>query len=120
MRARRSWSLLLLGLLGMLLIFAFAASNTVPDSKAGDGEGNIIGYTVSNIRYSLDNADPSKIASVSFDLDTAANEVHAAIWDNSQWHWASCTNTGGNSWTCSFPSLPAVLPALKLRVVAAQ
>ncbi len=120
MRARRSSLLLLLGLLGMLLVFAFAASNSVADSKAGDGEGTIAGYSVSNIRYDLDDTDPSKIAGVSFTLDEAANEVHAAIWDGSQWHWASCTNTGGKSWTCSFPSLPAVLPATALRVVAAE
>ncbi len=121
MRARRSSLLLLLGLLGMLLVFAFAASNSVANSKAGDGEGAIAGYSVSNIHYTLDGTDPSKIAAVSFDLDTAAATVHAAIWDGSQWHWASCTNTGGNSWSCSFSSpLPDVLSATALRVVAAE
>ena len=31
--------------------YAFAAANTVADSYAGDGEGAISGYDVSNIHY---------------------------------------------------------------------
>jgi hypothetical protein len=51
--------------------YAFAAANTVPASKAGDGSGTISGYTVSVIHYTLNAATPSNIDSVTFTLDTA-------------------------------------------------
>jgi hypothetical protein len=47
--------------------YAFAAANTVPASKAGDGNGGITGYTVSAIHYNLSGATPTNIDSVDQD-----------------------------------------------------
>jgi hypothetical protein len=49
---------------------AYAAANTVPASKAGDGSGAISGYTVSAIHYVL-NSTPTTIDSVTFTLNSA-------------------------------------------------
>jgi hypothetical protein len=51
--------------------YAFAAANTVPTSKAGDGSGGITGYTVSAIHYTLNGINPSTIDSVTFTLNSA-------------------------------------------------
>jgi len=51
--------------------YAFAAANTVPTSKAGDGNGVISGYVVTAIHYNLNASTPSNIDSVTFTLDTA-------------------------------------------------
>jgi len=48
----------------------FAASNTVPASKAGDGSGAISGYTVSAVHYNLNSTDPASIDAVTFTLDS--------------------------------------------------
>lgn len=45
--------------------FAAMASNTVPDSNAGQGEGAISGYTVYNVHYAFDHT-PKTLNSVSF------------------------------------------------------
>jgi len=52
-------------------VYGFAAANTVPTSKAGDGAGVVSGYTVSSIHYNLNATNPRNIDSVTFNLDTA-------------------------------------------------
>lgn len=52
--------------------YAFAASNTVPTTKAGEGSGAVTGYTVTSVVYNLNATDPSKLDSVAFDLGAAA------------------------------------------------
>lgn len=103
--------------------FGFAASNSVPGSRAGDGSGTVSGYTVSNIDYNLNTSNPADIDSVSFTLDASAGDVYAALVDsaNTILGWSqACTNLGGNNWTCDFsPDVP-VLPVTSLRVVAAD
>lgn len=95
--------------------FGFAATNTVPGSNAGDGDGDIEGYAVSNISYTLDGTDPSTIDSVDFDLvPTNATSVEVQINGN----WYSCS--GGASPSCSIGGAETVLSAVNLRVVAAQ
>jgi hypothetical protein len=51
--------------------FAFTASNTVPDTKAGDGEKAVTGYAVTNVHYVLDGTNPTKANAVKFTLDSA-------------------------------------------------
>ncbi len=95
---------------------AFAAANTVPDSYAGDGSGNISGYTVSNVQYTLNATNPANIDAVSFTLDAAAGTVRIQL-NGSTWY--SCSNTGSTNWSCSTPG-ETVLGATSLRVVATQ
>lgn len=113
---RRVLVLALLAFVVATAAYAFTAGNTVPASKAGDGAGAITGYTVSNVAYNLDAANPQLIDSVEFDLDAAAGEVKARVQAGGT-NWASCTNAV-NRWTCDFTVNPTVLSADELTVVS--
>ena len=101
---------------------AFAAANTVPASKAGDGAGTISGYTVSTIKYNLNASDPRNIDSTTFNLDVAppagATMKIKLIAAGSTWY--ACTNVGV-AITCNTTSPQATVAASdELRVVVAQ
>ncbi|MCK5633889.1 MAG: hypothetical protein KAI06_02330 [Anaerolineales bacterium] len=113
----RSFGILVLALILAASVYGFAAANTVPATYAGDGNGGISGYTISNIVYDLDSdGDPSDIDGVTFTLNAAASEVHITL-DGSS--WTSCTITGGTSISCTGLS-QSVLTAASLRVIAAD
>lgn len=95
--------------------YAFTASNTVPSSNAGSGSGTISGYTVSNIAYQLNAADPTTLDSISFTLDKTAGTVKAQL--KSGGSWFSCTNSSGNNWSCTTTGAD-VASATNLSVVA--
>jgi len=118
---------LVLVLLGVAA-YGFAAANTVPDSGAGDGSGNITGYTVSNISYTLDSNDPTKINAVTFNLSAAPsvlkpNVVKIKLVSSSN-TWYTCTTNSTNSpyaYSCNTTAPQATVQAAdQLRVVAAQ
>ena len=76
--------------------YAFAAANTVPASKAGDGSGAISGYVVSAIHYNLNAITPTNIDSVTFTLDSApvagsTIKIKLVAAGNT---WYTCTNAG--------------------------
>lgn len=99
-----------------LATFAFTASNTVPGSKAGKGEGAISGYVVSSVAYTLNTTTPSNIDSVAFTLDSAAATVKAKLVQSSS-TYTDCTVAGLNV-TCDFAPDVAVLSANELSVIA--
>lgn len=100
--------------------YAFAAANTVPDTKAGDGVGGVSGYTVINVVYTLNATNPSTLDSVAFDLGAAAatGKVKAQLVATTG-TWYACTNTGGTLWSCTTTGL-TVVSINQLRVVAAS
>jgi hypothetical protein len=99
--------------------YAFAAANTVDVSKAGDGDGAISGYDVTDIEYTLDASDPSMIGSVDFTTDAVAGEASVSFDDGTSWF--DCDTVGGTDWSCDLTSGAVnVLLAVELRVVAAQ
>ena len=119
-RRRRRMILVLFAAAALALAtYAFTAANIVPGSKAGDGAGAISGYTVSNIAYTLDAANPANIESVAFTLDATAGTVKAKLVAASV-TYTDCTNTGGNDWSCNVEPNPTVLSADELRVIATQ
>jgi hypothetical protein len=90
----------------------------VPDSYAGEGTGNISGFVVSGIQYTLDSNNPANISSVQFSLNQPANTVKATI-NNAA--YTACTAAAAPSagpWTCNINA--GVLAATALKVVAAQ
>jgi hypothetical protein len=101
---------------------AFAAQNTVPDSKAGDGNKAISGYTVSNIHYNLA-SPPTTINSVEFTLDTppvtGSTITIKLVAAGSTWY--TCTNIGADV-TCDNGSTlgATVLSVDDLRVVVSD
>jgi len=114
----RTIGLVLLSLILAAAVYGFAAANTVPDTYAGDGSGNILGYTVSSIAYTLtSDGDPSDIDQVAFTLSAAAGQAYVSF--DGGVSWSSCTISGGTSVTCSGLS-QSVLAATSLRVVASN
>lgn len=100
--------------------YAFAASNTVPATKAGDGTGAVSGYDVTSVVYTLNATDPTTLDSVSFDLGAAAatGKVKAQL-VSSTGTWYTCTLDTGTVWTCDTTGL-TVSTIDQLRVVAAS
>ena len=77
--------LLGLGLVGAVAVggAAFAASNTVPDSNAGQGPSVVAGFTVSSVAYSAKTEpDQAELDTVSFtiarDGTNSGNDVNSA------------------------------------------
>lgn len=97
--------------------YAFAASNTVPQTFAGDGSGVISGYDVTDVDYVLD-SNPALISSVDFTLDGAATVVQISLVNGGAFF--TCDNTGGNDWTCNVGGNVSVLDANLLRVIAVE
>ncbi len=80
--------------------YAFADANTVPATKAGSGAGEISGYTVSSVAYTLNSSNPSQLDAVSFTLDAAAATVKIKLVAAGS-TWYDCTNSLNNDWTCN-------------------
>jgi hypothetical protein len=100
-----------------LATYAFTASNTVPGTKAGQGEGAITGYVVSGVAYTLSTSTPSNIDSVAFTLNSSATTVKAKLVQSSG-TYTDCTVTGGVNVSCNFSPDVSVLSADELSVVA--
>ena len=96
-------------------MYAFTATNTVDSSRAGIGDGEIDGYAVTNVSWTLDASDPSNITGVAFDLDAAAGSAFARVDAGA---WATCVNSTVNSWTCAVSG--DTLAAASLEVAAAD
>jgi hypothetical protein len=105
------------------VVTAYAASNTVPSTAAGDGAGAISGYTISAIHYNLNAANPGNIDSVTFTTDTTV-PVGATVkikLVNAGSNWYTCTGQGSTSIACVTTSPQAtVVTADSLRVVIAN
>ncbi|HXG43059.1 MAG TPA: hypothetical protein VNL95_10100 [Dehalococcoidia bacterium] len=108
---------LIIGLAVAGAVFGFAASNTVPGTRAGDGAGNISGYTVLGVTYTLNSTDPQQIDSVSITLDVPATTVKVRLQNGGTWF--NCTSSNGTNWSCTTTG-QTVAGATELRVVAAQ
>ena len=88
--------------------YGFAAANTVAVSNAGSGAGAISGYVANNITYTMDAADPTKIASVDFDLflEDGTTDAPAATIIEVQFLNTGGTTEGGLYTTCVATTTP--------------
>jgi hypothetical protein len=100
-------------------VYAFTATNTVPDSKAGSGSGNITGYTVSAVAYQLNATTPTNIDTMTFTLDSSAATVKAKVVSGSS-TYTNCSVASGVNVTCDFSPDIAVTSADQLSVIATQ
>lgn len=110
--------------------YAFTNSNTVGTSYAGQGQGNITGYVLSNIDYTESATNPHKVQSVEFDLDQPADVVKVSVINSADTvagattqTWYTCTAVG-NRWTCPTGATDLLRPEMsaanELDVVAYQ
>ena len=102
--------------------YAFAAANTVPASKAGDGAGTITGYTVTNVQYTLNGTNPQNLDQVDFDVDSTppAGSTMKIKLVAAGSTWYTCTNVT-TALTCVTTAPQATVVASdELRVVIAD
>ena len=97
--------------------YAFTASNTVPASSAGSGNGAISGYTVSAVAYQPNATKPTNIDSATFTLSARASTVKAKLASGSS-TYTNCSISGGTSVTCTFSPAIAISTANQLDVIA--
>ena len=111
--------IVLLVLIFAMAAFAFAASNTVPVSYAGEGVSVTSGYIVTNVAYNLNGTNPANIDSVTFTLNAAASSVEIRLVTPAGTYY-SCTNTSGFNWSCdtTVTTQATVAAANELRVIA--
>ncbi len=136
LRGVKLGALLLLAAVVMAAVYAFAATNIVPDTRAGDGAGTISGYRVCHVQYTLDSSNPQNLARVEFTLHDAAASCPASPSGSSAsasdvrvrlvnpgGTWYTCSNgdtdSDGRNWECATTGQP-VAPANELRVVAVE
>ncbi len=100
--------------------FAFAASNTIPVTRAGEGVSVTAGYTVSTVVYNLNTTTPSNIDSVTFTLNAAASSVKIRLVTTGLYYSCSTTNAPTNTnWSCNTAGA-TVAAADELRVIATE
>ncbi len=103
-------------------VFAFTASNTVPATQAGEGQGTITGFVLSSVHYGMNVSDPTKVDSVQFTLDSApiAGSTVKVKLVSAGSTWYSCTNVGTAA-TCNTTSPQAMATtADQLTAIVAQ
>ena len=124
----KSFGMVLLILVLAAAIYGFAAANTVPDSGAGDGSGDICGYLIENVAYTLNGTDPGVLDEVAFDTtpegagcthgDPATVKVKLEATAGT---WYDCAVGTGVDWECDLTGTALdVLDADELRVIAVE
>ena len=98
--------------------YAFAASNTVPASNAGEGSAAIGGYTVTNVTYTYSTANPSMLTFVDFDISPAATKAGVSLVTGATLTDCGALTAGGTHAHC--PVNVSVQSADRLRVVASD
>ncbi|MBX0327662.1 hypothetical protein K2Z83_08225 [Oscillochloris sp. ZM17-4] len=115
-----------LALIMSSVAYGFAASNSIGDTNAGDGDGDISGYTVlaTDVAYGLNATNPDKLDTVTFTLtpDNAGvtpSLVKVQLLSGGDWYTASNGGTG-DVWTIGDPTAldVAVSTVTTLRIVA--
>jgi len=100
--------------------YAFAASNTVPASNAGEGSNTISGFSISAVHYTLNSSNPATIDTVTFTISPslpAGGTVTVQLVGGGAWY--PCSVSGGTNVTCTTTGAPAST-ANNLHIVIAQ
>jgi hypothetical protein len=108
--------------------YAFTASNTVPNTTAGSGQGTVSGYTITGIHYTLNTTTPANIDSLTFTVSPVIPStsngkviVQAALTSGGPTNYSCTTNTTGETVTCATASPQLSSDKLtSLTVIAAQ
>lgn len=114
-RGIKFFGLILIVLVIAGFTYAYAASNTVELTAAGDGAATISGFNVTGVHYNLNATTPSNIDSVTFNISPAANTVKISLDGTATYY----TCTGTTSLTCTTTGA-TVSAANSLRVIASN
>jgi hypothetical protein len=100
--------------------YAFAAANTVDATIAGEGAGAVTGFVITDIVYTLNATDASKIDSVAFTTDGVATIAKVNLNPLTKDSWYACVDTDGvgavNAWTCNTTAAPTGTVALMTEI----
>jgi hypothetical protein len=92
---------------------AFTASNSVSESRRGEGAGEISGYAVTEVHYNVNATNPGNIDSVTFRLDsapTARSTVKVKLLsDGTDWYTCSLTESPAVDASCPTTSPQATV-----------
>lgn len=125
----RNLKVFVVALLVMVAIgaaYAFAATNTVPESAAGYKANVVPGYTVTNLIYDLDATDPTIVDAILFDITPSSGSAAAAlvkVQTANSGSWTDCSLSAGTlptmRVTCAFGAL-ALTDVTALNIVASS
>ena len=94
----RNFKIFLIALIAVVVAggaYAFAATNTVPDSAAGYKANVVPGYTVTDIVYDLNATNPTLVDAITFDIEPSSGSVLVALVKvqtvNTTGTWKECT-----------------------------
>jgi hypothetical protein len=128
-RMFRNFKVLMFALMVIILAggaYAFAATNTVPDSAAGYKANTVPGYTVTDIVYDLDATTPTVVDAITFKIAPSSGAVVAAIvklQTVTAGSWKDCTLVAGTapsmSVTCTYGALD-LIDVTALNIVASS
>ena len=103
--------------------FAFMATNTVADSYAGEGQGAVKPFVVTDISYTISPTDPSLVMGVSFTLNPPDAKTVFVKYEPPEGGWTNCPcfrQDHTATWICAW-TLPIQLQTItELEVMAAQ
>jgi hypothetical protein len=114
-------ALITVGALGFTA-YAFTASNTMPaTTAAGSGSMAVSGYTITNIDYTLNNANPNNIDQVEFDMNPNTAADATLRLNAGGWTAYACTVAAGHA-TCdtTVGTQATVAPTTNLEIIAAD
>jgi hypothetical protein len=118
-RSSKMFIAVLMVLVFVTTAFAFAATNTVVDTYAGEGAGTVSGYDVTSVKYNLNATTASNIDSVTFTLDNPATTVSIRLDKTTPGApFYSCSVSGVNV-TC-LTAGATVASSDELRVIASE
>jgi hypothetical protein len=84
---------------------AFAASNSLGASRAGDGTGVVSGFTISGIQWTMEPSNPANMILVRFGLDRPATQVFVRFSPTDTWR--PCFILAGTTAFCVLiPTVP--------------
>ena len=117
-RSSKMFVIVLVIMMFATVAYAFAASNTVPTSNAGEGSAAIGGYAVTGVTYTYSTANPSMVTFVDFDIAPAATKAGVSLATGGTLVDCGTLTAGGTHAHC--PVSVSVLSADRLRVVASD
>ena len=84
------------------ITYVFAAGNINPPAAGGDGASAVSGYVITDVGYNANEANPTRLDSVSFTLDASAGMVRIKLVEAGS-TWYNCKAVSGNDWNCDTP-----------------
>lgn len=97
--------------------YAFTQTNTVPATRAGDGNSAISGFTATSVVYTLNATNPQNLDQVAFTISpVTTTTVKTQLAAGGTWY--SCTNTAGSVVCATTAPQATVAAATQLTVVA--